>query len=97
MKVATKVILAASATCPKCNRKLVETADLDEEALTTGNTTQRASYWMASLKSLVQARATQRGWTGESCGRCRDQDHLDVDRTANAQPRGGAETKGSGR
>ncbi len=78
MKVTTKVILAASITCPKCGRKLVETADTDEESLSTGNTTQRASYWMNDLKNKVQAVAQRRGWTAEMCGTCRDRDPVGI-------------------
>jgi len=67
-----QVMLLVRATCPGCKTVIEMQNVLDEESLSTGNTTQRAAFWAKQMKEQVQAKLERRGWTPQMCGKCRD-------------------------
>ena len=67
------VMLLVRSKCPGCGEVIEQQAKLDEHSLSTGNTTQQASYWAKQMKAEVEGKMKRRGWTPEMCGRCRDQ------------------------
>ncbi len=64
--------LAAVSTCTQCGKRVELRRELTEEQLTTGNTTQMASYHARDMKAEVSAAIVGRGWTNKVCGACRD-------------------------
>lgn len=72
--VEIRVQITAAAQCPKCGKRLEQRSLLAEEQLTTGNTTQMASYHARALRASIDAAKKLRGWTDEMCGACRDAD-----------------------
>lgn len=69
--VCVSVVAVVSAECPRCGKRLEEKLSLDEESLSTGNTTQQAVYHVYAAKRTVEARKKARGWT-DICGACGD-------------------------
>lgn len=67
-----RVFLMVTAQCPLCATKIELQENVSEDSLTTGNTTQKASYWVSSMKAEIADRMKRRGWTPEMCGKCRD-------------------------
>lgn len=66
------VYLRITMRCPLCARRLERQVTLTVASLTTGNTTEQASYALDALKNDVEREATERGWVHQMCGRCRD-------------------------
>ncbi len=75
------VTLTAVARCPMCRREIRIANELDEEALTTGNHTQRAAYWAGSMRAQVAESISKRGWRADMCGRCADPEPKADERT----------------
>ncbi len=67
-----QAFIIVRAVCPGCKTVIEMQNVLDEESLSTGNTTQKASYWAKQMKEQVQAKLERRGWTSQMCGKCRD-------------------------
>lgn len=71
-RIEVSVMLLVVTQCPQCSARIEQQTLLSEDSLTTGNTTQKASYWTTQMRAEVQDRMKLRGWTKEMCGRCRD-------------------------
>lgn len=66
------VRIDAVSTCTACGKSVSLSSFVDEEALSTGNATQQASYHAKSLRAQINAAIARRGWTELICGACRD-------------------------
>lgn len=66
------VSIIVRSRCPQCSNTIERQTNLLAESLTTGNTTERASYHAAALIKYVDSERLGRGWTENMCGRCRD-------------------------
>lgn len=64
------VLLEVEIECPKCGKRMQRREKLNEEALRTGNTTQRAEYWAAQMKQELENQKRRALWDGEKCGAC---------------------------
>lgn len=61
-----------TSTCPLCGKRIETRRLLTEEQLSTGNTTQMATYHVRAMKEQVQREKVRRGWRVEMCGACAD-------------------------
>ena len=66
------VRISARSTCTACGKRVDLERELEEHALSTGNTTQRASYHATEMRELLTEEIGRRGWTSLICGGCRD-------------------------
>ncbi len=66
------VTLRMASVCPQCKRRIEAVRTLTEHELTTGNTTQMASYHAKEMRAIVERDMAERGWHVEMCGRCGD-------------------------
>ena len=68
------VTLQVRISCVGCARAIEETQCPDVESLRTGNTTERADYWITAMRGRVLARAATRKWEtgpgGFKCAHC---------------------------
>ena len=62
MSPTERVSLSVEFKCVSCTRMLARTATLDGDAVRTGNTTQKASYWLDQMQRELTSEAKQRGW-----------------------------------
>ena len=72
------VTIHVSVTCASCKRELFEHADLNGEALRTGNFNQRAVYHQEMMTARLAAKVERRTWDrtekGWRCAHCRAAD-----------------------
>ena len=69
-----QVTLRVIAECVICHRKLDTSHVLGGESVRTGNTTQRAAYWLEAMTSRILGAAHARHWEltkeGYRCAHC---------------------------
>lgn len=66
------IMVTVQCRCPCCGQRIVIKDLLTEESLSTGNTTQQASYAIRLWRERIEADKARRGWSKDQCGKCRD-------------------------
>jgi hypothetical protein len=80
--VVESVTLRVRISCVTCPRQLDTSETLAGDAVRTGNTTQRASYWLDGMKARLIGAADARHWErredGYHCAHCiaSEEDHV---------------------
>lgn len=68
------IMVTVECRCPRCGQRIVIKDLLTEESLSTGNTTQQASYAVKQWRAQIEADKERRCWNAEMCGKCRDRE-----------------------